>query len=92
MLKLLENIDIENINIYPNPSNSYFKINFVSKKSKEINLTITNSIGEYVYKRDIYNNEKQFDISINLNNYSKGIYLLRIENNYGILHKKLILH
>ena len=87
-----ENIDIENINIYPNPSNSYFKINFVSKKSKEINLTITNSIGEYVYKRDIYNNEKQFDISINLNNYSKGIYLLRIENNYGILHKKLILH
>ena len=50
-----------------------------------------NVIGEVVVKEDIQQFVGEYVKSINLNTHNKGIYLLEIETNIGIIHKKLIL-
>lgn len=60
------------IKIYPNPSSSYIEI---SGLTKNINYKVYNTLGTEISKGTISNNEK-----INIENYSKGFYLLIFDN------------
>ena len=74
------------VSIYPNPSNGVFNIEI----SQE--LAYTNIVSIYSSTGMLIENYKQTDnnFSIDLTNYSKGIYLLIIENDIGSIKKKLI--
>ena len=69
-----------NIDIYPNPSNGKFTIN--SNNIRQIE--IIDAIGRTIHSYNITSIK-----SINLNNFSKGIYVVKIETPLNIIIKKI---
>ena len=76
--------EIDNMSIYPNPTNGLFTINNKIKS----NIIITDLLGKEVYK--IYNHLGKIDID--LSKEKSGLYFIKsdTQNNYFI--KKLILN
>ncbi|MCU0431168.1 MAG: FG-GAP-like repeat-containing protein [Cytophagaceae bacterium] len=70
---LTEALDVNNIQVMPNPNNGEFVINLPVGSS----LSISNSLGEIVYTSD---NSKNLT-SINMNNVASGVYTLKVTNN-----------
>ena len=81
---------INNLEIYPNPSRDIFNIRFTSEEAQDLQLRILNVIGEEVSTENLQQFEGEYVRAINLNQYPKGIYLLEIETDYGVINKKLI--
>ena len=83
-----EEIKIEHI-VYPNPTNSYIHIEMTSSKFNDIELYISNSIGQTVYSESINLNRERI-ITINLNDFSEGIYFVNLITSTGELYTKQI--
>ncbi|WP_298956484.1 T9SS type A sorting domain-containing protein [uncultured Nonlabens sp.] len=79
----------EKLTIITNPVNDgYLKITFLSNQSKDITVTIINSLGKQVYnaKRGVNRDVQTFDIS----KLTAGIYFLRVNTSSSNFVKKLI--
>ena len=76
-----ENI-ANNVSIYPNPTSDVLNISTNSNDLSE--LTVKDITGKIVLKQN-FNNK----ITINTENYSKGIYLIDVKNNLGTVSEKI---
>ena len=73
------------INVYPNPSNSHFRVNNLLNTTQ---IQIFNINGELIYNSIC----KQDYLNIDLSNQAKGIYFLKItDENFKIKQAKLVL-
>ena len=83
IISSLYNYQLENLNIYPNPTHG--KLNFAS--ADKINtLSITNIIGkEILFTKDLSSN------TIDLSSYENGVYFINISTNKGTHIEKIIL-
>ena len=73
---------INNLSIYPNPSNGLVNISFDSKEN--VNITVRDISGKLVHT-DLINSNSSIDFS----EFGKGIYLLDITNNQGTVTQKV---
>ena len=87
----IEDLNIDKLTIYPNPSEDVFNVEFTSLVRQDLELRIINSIGEIVYRDNVNNHIGKYSNSISLEKYSKAIYFLEIQTDDGIVNKKLIL-
>ncbi|APG66135.1 hypothetical protein LPB136_12475 [Tenacibaculum todarodis] len=77
---------LNNIAIYPNPSDSVFNINW--NTGEALNIRVFDITGKQVFtKKNITNNSYQLD----LDGYAQGIYLLNMNMNGKTATKKIIL-
>ena len=76
-----ENVANE-VSIYPNPTSDILNISTNSNDLSE--LTVKDITGKIVLKQN-FNNK----ITINTENYSKGIYLIDVKNNLGTVSEKI---
>ena len=79
----------EYFNLYPNPNDGRFSINFTTiLEAENYNVTIVDLIGKTVYQQELSNDEtiKQFDLS----HLKSGIYVLIISSNQILLTQKFI--
>lgn len=76
-----------NIQIYPNPANTDIYIDLLNhlNASKIQNISIYNLLGEKVFESNGYINK------IPVSNFSKGVYLLKINMNEILFTKKIII-
>jgi len=83
-------IDDLKVNIYPNPSDGSFTLTMNIARSQDINISVFDIRGKRIYS----NYEKQlsgtYNKQIDLNDYAKGLYHLRIVTNEGVANKKVI--
>jgi|ETNmetMinimDraft_26_1059896.scaffolds.fasta_scaffold08511_2 hypothetical protein len=86
-----ENTAITNLEVYPNPSRDIFNVSFVSDEVQNLKIRIVNLLGEAVFVDEKEKFIGQYSKAFNLNPYPKGIYMLEIETNSGVVNKKLIL-
>ena len=56
-----------------------------------IDIRVVNLVGEIIFTENLENFEGEYSHSFNLSEYSKGIYLLELDTDNGIVNKKLIL-
>ena len=80
----LDEIDIDNrVEVYPNPSSKEININ-----SQYIinSIEILNTLGQRVYKEKINTTNKTIDISA----LNKGIYIIELKIEKGVIHRKFI--
>ncbi len=80
-----EELETEEMLMYPNPSSNFVIIESVEQKINSV--YIYNVLGELVYTEDMNTNA----ITINTYNFPKGMYLVKINREDKILSKKLII-
>lgn len=80
-----EQFQISGINIYPNPTNGEVNILFADNSTKKVE--IVNLLGKTVYSNTISDNK---NVTIDLSTFSKGIYMVNIQNGDSVFSKKLI--
>lgn len=74
--------------IFPNPSKDYINISFEGSELKNI-LQISDISGKLIEQKTI--NNYQTSSSIDMTNYSNGVYIITLENLHGKMSKKLII-
>ncbi len=77
---------LNNIKIYPNPTNNQITIDLDMLPTKNTTLQITDLVGKMLYNQTITNAKTV----INLNNYNQGIYLVKLSNDNGIKVYKVV--
>jgi len=80
----IEENEMSNINIYPNPANNVVNIN------SDVNLKtvrIVNYTGQVVYSENVSGNS----LSINTSDLATGIYVLQFESEFGWSNEKLVI-
>ncbi len=82
--------NISSFSVYPNPSNHLFNIELELRTSAKIQLIITDILGKEIKAETHSLSSGTFIHSIDLENYSSGIYLLSIQSEQQIISKKLI--
>jgi len=90
-IRLDEESTIQDLSIYPNPSRDVFNVEFVSENKQTIEVRIVNLVGEVIFTEHLIDFEGEYTHQFNLSEYSKGIYLLELDTDNGIVNKKLIL-
>tara|TARA_Y200000002_G_scaffold3925_1_gene3532 strand:- start:774 stop:1301 length:528 start_codon:yes stop_codon:yes gene_type:complete len=71
-----------NVSIYPNPTSDVLNIYTNSNDLSE--LIIKDITGKIVFNQNFNTN-----ITVNTENYAKGIYLIDVKNNHGTVSKKI---
>ncbi len=87
----LNEVLIDGLLIYPNPSKEIFNIQFNSLINQDISVSIYNIIGEEIMQEELIEFKGDYIKKIDLNKYKKGIYFLEIETDTGMIINKLIL-
>lgn len=72
----LTELQSNSIIIYPNPATNMVNISLTNFDGQAVNITILNSIGERVYEGVL----SQAKTSINLSEFARGIYLIRLSD------------
>ena len=80
--------NVDNFEVFPNPSNGKFNITLKGKNHDKTKVTIVNNLGEYILTKNISNNTN--NIFIDLSTYKKGIYFLKIKTGSNIFTKSII--
>ncbi|HXK91569.1 MAG TPA: T9SS type A sorting domain-containing protein [Bacteroidales bacterium] len=86
----INDLSENNIQIFPNPTNSILTITFPHQYVNDFNLIeIYNTLGELVYSQKIHSLQNQ--ITINLSDLSEGIYFLEILQQNKLFQNKIII-
>ena len=85
------NVPFSNLEVYPNPSRDKFNISFSSDEIQFVRVKITNMVGEEVYSESLPQFIGEHTKQVDLSEYAKGVYFLRILSDKGGINKKLIL-
>ena len=78
------------MNIFPNPNNAQFTLSLIAAEDHEATITIVNILGKEVYKESRFFNKGENQFQIKMEDYSKGVYFVRIQNAERQLQMKMI--
>lgn len=81
---------ISNISINPNPAKENVNIQFFLSSSKNVTISIYNSLGALVYSENKGELNGSQNINLNITKFSKGIYYLNIQTGDNNISNKLI--
>ncbi len=84
----LDNLQTLDAVIYPNPTKGLVSVQITDKTSADIStLTVINPLGQIVFTQQLIQTKTDVDLS----NYPKGIYVLKVENdNHFSFHKLIV--
>ena len=74
--------------VYPNPSKGVFNLDL---KSQVKNITVVNALGAIIYEENIDAASTVTSKSIDLSNYTNGVYFINVSDNTGSSSYKVIL-
>ncbi|MDD3875540.1 MAG: T9SS type A sorting domain-containing protein [Bacteroidales bacterium] len=81
---------VENLSIFPNPSNGQFEVVWDGIALNDVSLTVFNNLGEMVYNKSIANLFTHEAVGIVLGYATPGVYFLQMRNNNKLIIKKLV--
>jgi len=82
---------LSDISIYPNPSDGLVTISFESAINDDFIVTIYNVLTEVIFEEELIQFSGIYEKQINLKNYAKSVYLVKIKSSFTEMNKKLIL-
>lgn len=74
------------LKIFPNPTSDFINISLQNETLENSKIEIHNILGEIIYSK----NSITENLKINVENFSKGIYILSVEKNGAILRSKFM--
>lgn len=89
-LSTSDNKKMMDVNVFPNPSSDKLNIALNNQFSKEeITVILSDISGKQIYKQD-YNSKKE--VTINVQNFAKGTYILNVKNQKQAYSQKIIIN
>lgn len=85
-------LKLENLEIFPNPSEGKLNIKFSAPAKDEVTIKILNVEGKEVFKDNLNSSTGQFEKTIELKNNKSGVYIIRIEQDGKMTTEKIILN
>ena len=82
----------DNLTVFPNPVSDKVNISLVSEDIKDFEIQIINNLGELVYISKNNQIVGEFTKIIELKDYKKGMYFLKIISDSGEFNKKIIIN
>ncbi|RSK39703.1 T9SS type A sorting domain-containing protein [Mangrovimonas spongiae] len=83
-----ENFGLESFSLSPNPASSELNISFI-KNFNSGNLEVYNVLGKQILTQNLNSNNP---ISVNVSNWTKGIYLVKISSDFNTSIKRVVIH
>lgn len=77
-----ENNRFAKINVFPNPNSGIFTVNILTEQPTDINLNITNVLGQTVYNESL-SKVSSLRKKVDLSDFEKGLYFVNIEGQNG---------
>ena len=87
----INEISLNNLTIYPNPSKDIFNVEFNTSTKQDIDLRVHNVLGEVIFSESLKKFNGEYNRSVDLSQYPNAIYILQLNTKDGILNKKLVL-
>ena len=82
---------LQNVDVYPNPSKGLFNLFLKGNEDKEVSIEVYDNIGRLKLKKQLEINRDTRLFQLDLNNFPKGMYYLKLENSTNKLSQNLIL-
>jgi len=86
---IVEYEGLNNLILYPNPTNSLLFMNISFEKKQEISISVFDVVGNMISSKNYF--EKNIYDNLDFSNLSKGIYNVSINYSKGIINKKIII-
>lgn len=90
-MPIVNNLQIEQLNVFPNPTNGLFELRFNLPEEGPTSIRVFNSIGVEVYRNQLGRFSGDFRDRVDIGNQIKGIYFIEIRQAQQSISKKLIL-
>jgi subtilisin-like proprotein convertase family protein len=87
----INNFNLSNFTVYPNPNNGNFKIQFSSQSENDVMISVHDLLGRKVFENKYNKTSSEFNENIQLKNVSSGVYLLTIVDGDSKEEKKIII-
>ncbi len=81
----------ESVELFPNPSNGFFQMNFYTNSSESYQLIVSDMNGKVVCHQNGNSNVGENKRNLNLEFLSKGVYLVQVATPSLNFHKKILL-
>ncbi len=90
-MPIINNLEIEKLNIFPNPNDGLFNLMFELPNRGQTSIRIFNSVGKLVYQNDLQQFSGVFKDRIDISGRAKGFYFLAINQDGKSITKKVAL-
>ncbi len=87
----LDNDTFEGFNLYPNPSNGNFNLQFNAESTESVEIQLYDLTGRLVKELQFSNISLRFSESISFQNTARGFYVLKIKNGAKQTSRKLVI-
>ncbi|PCH93675.1 MAG: hypothetical protein COB85_06555, partial [Bacteroidetes bacterium] len=81
---------IQNLNVFPNPSQGNFLVIFKSFTKDPIEIRIVDAIGEIVHIREAKSSNGTYREEFVMNEMATGVYYIQIATNKAMINKKIV--
>lgn len=85
-----EDASLKDLNLFPNPTNGNFKIQFTSEKATDYEINITDPKGALIYQKNLEGFEGEFNEDFDLSRYDAGLYFFNLISDEKTVSKKII--
>ncbi|MCB9186248.1 MAG: PKD domain-containing protein [Flavobacteriales bacterium] len=85
-----EIISDNGLTVYPNPNQGQFAVELELNEASDVEIELNNVLGQRVYQTTLSDRtywRKEFDMT----SYVKGIYMLRISTDKGVLQRRIVI-
>lgn len=89
-MPIINNLEIEKLNIFPNPNDGVFNLMFDLPNKGQTSVQIFNSTGRLIYQNDMQTFSGLFKDRIDISTNAKGIYFLAVIQNGKSITQKVI--
>ncbi|QTN38406.1 fibronectin type III domain-containing protein [Cryomorphaceae bacterium] len=87
----LNEIDLTDINLYPNPTRDVFTLSFELTEVQDVDIYVLNAMGQVMYSESLENFTGSYSEAINLAGEAKGVYMVQIATKDGVVNRRVSL-
>lgn len=88
---IADNVSVEDINLFPNPSNGNFNLNIANAENGDFSVEITNSLGQLISRENINVSRTDYQRQYDLSGFCPGVYFIKVFNPHMQTVKKIII-
>jgi hypothetical protein len=81
----------DQLNVYPNPAENLLNISFHAVENQSLAVRMISATGTLVYAESANDFSGYYVNTLDLSNFSKGVYFLRLTNDNGTVNKKVVI-